>query len=74
MHGPDFASTFPPKETISRQAVVRIFKRAQCAGTQSNHAGSNFGILNFAKVEPMSMQFVFPETNSEFTRLPPAFP
>lgn len=32
-------------ETISRQAVVRIFKRAQCAGTQSNHAGSNFGYL-----------------------------
>lgn len=32
-------------ETISRQAVVRIFKRAQCAGSQSQHAGSNFGYL-----------------------------
>eukprot|EP00435_Cladocopium_sp_Y103_P023271 s45_g5.t1 len=32
-------------DTISRQAVVRIFKRAQCAGSQSQHAGSNFGLF-----------------------------
>jgi len=30
---------------ISRQAVVRIFKRAQCAGSTSAHQGSNFGYL-----------------------------
>ena len=30
---------------ISRQAVVRIFKRAQCAGSTSAHGGSNFGHL-----------------------------
>ena len=32
-------------EVISRQAVVRIFKRAQCAGSTTAHAGSNFGYL-----------------------------
>ncbi|CAK9062598.1 unnamed protein product [Durusdinium trenchii] len=33
-------------DVISRQAVVRIFKRAQCAGAASAHAGSNFGYLS----------------------------
>mmetsp|Transcript_49916 Transcript_49916/g.93415 ORF Transcript_49916/g.93415 Transcript_49916/m.93415 type:complete len:596 (-) Transcript_49916:178-1965(-) len=32
-------------ELVSRQAVVRIFKRAQCAGSASAHGGSNFGFL-----------------------------
>ncbi|CAJ1404195.1 unnamed protein product, partial [Effrenium voratum] len=31
---------------VSRQAVVRIFKRAQCAGSASAHGGSNFGFLS----------------------------
>ncbi|CAK9085369.1 Hypothetical protein SCF082_LOCUS40444 [Durusdinium trenchii] len=33
-------------EVISRQAVVRIFKRAQSAGLQSAHQGSNYGFLS----------------------------
>lgn len=32
-------------DVINRQTVVRIFKRAQCAGSASAHAGSNFGYL-----------------------------
>ena len=32
-------------DVINRQAVVKIFKRAQCAGLQSAHGGSNFGYL-----------------------------
>ncbi|OLQ08650.1 hypothetical protein AK812_SmicGene7830 [Symbiodinium microadriaticum] len=33
-------------DLMSRQAVVRIFKRAQCAGSASAHGGSNFGYLS----------------------------
>ncbi|CAE7721473.1 unnamed protein product [Symbiodinium pilosum] len=33
-------------DLMSRQALVRIFKRAQCAGSASAHGGSNFGYLS----------------------------
>ncbi|CAE8597069.1 unnamed protein product, partial [Polarella glacialis] len=32
-------------DMVTRQAVVNIFKRSQCAGTASSHGGSNFGLL-----------------------------
>ncbi|CAJ1359422.1 unnamed protein product [Effrenium voratum] len=41
---------------VSRQAVVRIFKRAQCAGSASAHGGSNFGFLS---QEAFAFRFFF---------------
>lgn len=33
-------------DLVNRQTVVKVFKRAQCAGTASAHGGSNFGFLS----------------------------
>eukprot|EP00440_Ansanella_granifera_P072693 gb/GFBE01078885.1/.p1 GENE.gb/GFBE01078885.1/~~gb/GFBE01078885.1/.p1 ORF type:complete len:619 (+),score=95.08 gb/GFBE01078885.1/:1-1857(+) len=33
-------------DLVSRQSLVRIFKRVQCAGSASSHGGSNFGFLS----------------------------
>jgi len=33
-------------DLLSRQALVKIFKRVQCAGSASQHGGSNFGYLS----------------------------
>eukprot|EP00930_Biecheleria_cincta_P074033 TRINITY_DN6126_c0_g2_i1.p1 TRINITY_DN6126_c0_g2~~TRINITY_DN6126_c0_g2_i1.p1 ORF type:complete len:604 (+),score=96.00 TRINITY_DN6126_c0_g2_i1:51-1862(+) len=33
-------------DLVNRQTVVKVFKRAQCAGTASSHGGSNFGFLS----------------------------
>eukprot|EP00930_Biecheleria_cincta_P074032 TRINITY_DN6126_c0_g1_i1.p1 TRINITY_DN6126_c0_g1~~TRINITY_DN6126_c0_g1_i1.p1 ORF type:complete len:615 (+),score=90.74 TRINITY_DN6126_c0_g1_i1:67-1911(+) len=33
-------------DLLNRQAVVKIFKRVQCAGSASSHGGSNFGFLS----------------------------